>query len=103
MIKNYTNNIYGKYLSMLGLMVKLSSISLKLIGDSALPLLNNLKSTDSTHYMTKQIYQASHQNSEFNHKNKIKIIGKQNFILSKNIKDTWLQKLICPDRIYLPT
>ena len=44
------------------------------------------------------IYQSSHQNTEYNFEKIIKVVGKQLFFFSTNIKDTWIPIPICYDR-----
>ena len=75
------NNIYGKYLGMLGLVMKSYSISFQLIGNLSLPLLYDLKLTVVTKSLSMIIYQPSHQESESNSENTIKFVVKRIFSL----------------------
>ena len=103
------SNIYGGYSCFLILLLKFSSISLHLRFKSALTLLNyvNLtvsyvKLTVSTYYVPIIIYQPSHQISESDSENKIKVVGNPLFSL-KILKDTCLPMLICYDKMFPPT
>ena len=60
----YVSTFYGKYLSMLDLLMHLSSISLHFRGKSALPLVDYLGLTVIHHSMPIITFQPSHQNSE---------------------------------------
>ena len=60
------STLYGKYLSMLCLVKKLSSISLQLTGKTEPPLLDCVKLIVSTYYIPTRIYQSSYKNTESN-------------------------------------
>ena len=74
-------NIHGKYLRILGLVIKLSFISLHLRQNSELPLLHYENLNVSNHSMPARIYQSSHQNTESNYEKKIKVFRRCFFSL----------------------
>ena len=71
---------YGKYLSMLVLMMNLPSILFQLGGNSELTLLDDVKLTFKIHSRHKRSYKLSHKIADQNQKSKIKVIGKRNYL-----------------------
>ena len=74
------STIYGKYLSMLGLLMKLSSILFHLIVNSVLPLLYDVRLTVGNYSILIRIFQWSNQNSESHSDTKSKVAGKTFFL-----------------------
>ena len=93
-------DLYGKYLVMLGLVMKLSSISLQLRGNSALHFLDDVKLTFSNYSILAII---DNHIKEVNQIQK----GKSRFLWNDfffgNVNDTWLPRLMYSGRILPPT
>ena len=80
MKENGMSIFYGKYLSMLVLMMNLPSILFQLGGNSELTLLDDVKLTFKINSRHKRSYKLSHKIADQNQKSKIKVIGKRNYL-----------------------
>ena len=88
------NTIYGEYSSLLGLIVKLSSISYQFRGKLVQPLSNGVNSDFIKYLMPIRTYQSLHTPVHYTQKRKSSFLGRNIFIFAKNLNDTWFPILI---------